>query len=88
MIGNSYAEIDMKEAACKVDPEEMLQNARNRIELCQRAEELLLELDKMPLRVEFGRGDTDHMTYALGSIRSNFLRAVENEARWLEEIDK
>lgn len=93
MINGSYlggmAEVNIPgEAECRPDPEKMLQRARASIELCDKAEAMLMELAEMRVEISFGRNSVEAFSCAVGSIRLCRHRHQRDEAMWLAEIDK
>jgi hypothetical protein len=70
---------------CKPDPEEMLQRARKIIEACDKAQNLIFELDELPIYLS----DSDNsFKQTLGQIAIQRYQAKKQENYWLNEIDK
>ena len=72
---------------CRIDPEKMLQRARERKEVAQRADALLIELTQMPLDL-YRNGCEESVITLLGSVRVLVSKAEKEEQDWLDEINK
>ena len=87
ILDNGYNEPKAM-AACKPDPEEMLQNVRKRKAHFERAKELIFEIDDLPVEVARYHDNRNHFLETLGNIETN-IHALEKEIEnWLKEIDK
>lgn len=75
-------------SACKPDPEEMLQHCRKTIEACKRAEEILMELDSVPVYVDVDHEARRSFQIFVGAYRIKRLQATADQDKWLKEIDK